>query len=104
MPNNHDFLLAAGQGLGPDNPARAELLTEGFTVRQFQVAGIVAVLRLLFGVAVVQIAQELIEPMHCGQVLVAVALVILAELTGGVTLGLKHGGERDVRLLPALFT
>jgi hypothetical protein len=42
--------------------------------------------------------------MHCGQVLVAVALVILAEPTGGVTLGLKHGGERDVRLLPALFT
>jgi hypothetical protein len=40
------------------------------------------VLRLLLGVEVVQVAEELVEAVVGGQVLVAVAQVVLAELAG----------------------
>ena len=40
--------------------------------------------RLLFGVQVIKVAEELIETMDRGQVLVAVSQVVLAELAGGI--------------------
>ena len=41
-------------------------------------------LRLLFGVQVVEVAEELVEPVVGRQELVLVAEVVLAELAGGV--------------------
>src|SRR5262249_48625346 len=38
------------------------------------------VLRALFGVQVLQVAEELVEPVDCGEVLVAVAEVVLADV------------------------
>ena len=67
------------------------------------VARIVAVLRLLLGIEVVEVAEELVEAVHRRQVLVAVALVVLAELAGGVALALQHRRHGDVGLLPALL-
>jgi len=45
-------------------------------------------------VEVIQIPKELVEAMHRRQVLVEVAQVILAELTGGVALRLQRRGKR----------
>src|SRR5262245_54716273 len=58
---------------------------------------VVAQLRLLLGVQVVEVAEELIEAVHRGQVLVAVAEMVLAELAGGVSERLQQ--LRDGRIL-----
>ena len=50
------------------------------------VLGVVIALRLLFGVQVVEIAEEFVEAVHGRQVLVVVAQVVLAELAGRVAL------------------
>ena len=47
----------------------------------------------------IQVSVELVEAVHGGQVLVAVAQVILAELAGGVALCLQQFGNRRVFLL-----
>ena len=60
------------------NAARAELRAEP---RIFRIVGI---LRLLFGVEVIEIAEELVEAVDRRQVPVAVAEMILAELAGGI--------------------
>ena len=49
--------------------------------------------RVLHGVEVVQVAEELIEAMDRRQELVEVAQVVLAELPGGVTHRLECGGD-----------
>ena len=59
---------------------------------------VVGVLRLLLGVEVVEVAEELVEPVDRRQELVAVAEVVLAELAGGVALRLEQVGERRVLL------
>src|SRR5262249_27050729 len=64
--------------------ARAELLFE------LRVLGIVGILRLLFGVEVVKIAEEFVEAMDSRQKLVAIAEVILAELAADITLWLEE--------------
>ena len=48
----------------------------------------------------IEIAEEFIEAVHRGQVLVAVALMILSELTGAVAKALHDGSHGDVSLLP----
>ena len=53
-------------------------------------------LRLLLGVQVVQVAEELVEPVHRRQVLVAVAEVVLAELAGGVAERLEQLGDGGI--------
>ena len=98
-----DGLAALAIGLALDHAARAELLQEGLAVRQFHVSRVVAVLRLFFGIEVVEAADELVEPVHGRQVFVAIALVVLAELAGGVALALQDRGHRDVGLLPAFL-
>ena len=40
----------------------------------------------------IEITVELLEPVHCGQIFVAIAQVVLAELTGGVAKRLQHFG------------
>ena len=51
---------------------------------------VVFVLRLLLGVEVVKIAEELVEAVLRWQVLVAVPLVVLPELARGVALALQN--------------
>ncbi|MNP64272.1 hypothetical protein D3C76_1597550 [compost metagenome] len=63
------------------------------------VLGPVRTLRLFFGVEVIQVAEELIETVVGRQVLVAVTEVVLAELAGGIALGLEGLGEGDVAFL-----
>ena len=50
----------------------------------------------------VQATDELVETVHRGQVFIEVALMVLAELAGGIALRLQHGGDRDIGLLPTL--
>jgi hypothetical protein len=61
------------------------------------------VLRLFLGVEVVEAAEELVEAVHRRQMFVAVALVVLAELAGGVALALEDRGHGHVGLLPAFL-
>ena len=79
-----------------DHTARAELLAE------FRIIRIVLVLGLFLGIEVIEIAEELVKAMHGGQELVAVALVVLAELTGGIALRLQDRCHGHVGFLPAL--
>ena len=60
---------------------------------------VVVGLRLFFGIQVIQVAEELVEPVHRRQVLVLIAEVVLAELSGRVALLLKEvgNGRRPVR-------
>ena len=53
-------------------------------------------LRLLLGVEVVEVAEELVEAVHRRQELVAVAQMVLAELAGGVAERLERLGDGDV--------
>ena len=70
-----------------EHAARAVFLLELGVLR------IVVGLRLFLGVQVVEVAEELVEPVHGRQVRVAVAKVILAELAGGVALLLQQVGD-----------
>ena len=72
--------------------ARAELRLEGRVLR------IVHILRLLFRIQVVEVAEPLIEPVDRGQHVVAVAEVVLAELAGHVAQRLEQVGEGRVGL------
>ena len=57
---------------------------------------IVGILRLLFGIEVVEVAEELVEAMHRRQKLIAIAEMVLAELTSRVTLRLEQLGQRGI--------
>jgi len=59
-----DRLATLTVGLGLQHPSRAELLEE------FGILRVVAVLRLFLGVEVIEAAEELVEAVHGGQVLV----------------------------------
>jgi hypothetical protein len=89
-------LLPPSGSPGVDHAARARIAPEGLAVGEHHVAGVVLVLRLFFGVQVVQIAEELIEAVVGRQVFVAVAEVVLAELAGGVAERLEHDGDGRV--------
>jgi hypothetical protein len=54
---------------------------------------VVVGLRLFLGVEVVEVAEELVEAVDGGQVLVAVAQVVLAELAAHVALFLEQVGN-----------
>ena len=82
-------IVAIGR-LALQHAARAELGAELGVLR------IVGVLRLLLGVEVVEVAEELVEAVHGRQELVAVAEMVLAELAGGVALRLEQLGEGRV--------
>ena len=59
--------------------------------------------RLILGVQVVEVTEELVEAVNRWQELVAVAEMILAELPGRVALRLEQLGDRRVLLRKALF-
>ncbi len=85
-----DLLLAVGQRPGMNHAARTELLAE------FGVLRVVLVFRLLLGVQVVEVAEELVEAVVGGQELILVAQVVLAELARGIAERLEEGGDRWV--------
>lgn len=59
----------------------------GAELRVFRVVG---VFRLLFGIEVIEIAEEFITSVHGRQEFIAVAKMILAELTGSVAVRLEQ--------------
>ena len=78
--------------------ARTVLLFETGEVLRVR---IVHVLGLFLGVQVIQVAEELVEAMHCRQMLVAVTEMVLAELASAIAERLERLGNRDVlRLEP----
>jgi hypothetical protein len=91
-----DLLGAVWMRPAVDHAARAEVLLE------LRVLRVVLVLRLFLGVEVVEIAEELIEAVSGGQELVAIAEVVLAELSRGVALRLQQFGDRRILLLQSL--
>ena len=64
---------------------------------------IVGVLRLVLGVEVIEVAEELVEAVHGRQELVAVAEMVLAELSGRVAERLEQLGERRVLVRQAFL-
>ena len=62
--------------------------------RELVLVRVVELLGLLLGVEVIEVAVELVEPVHGRQVLVQVAEVVLAELAGGVAERLEQFGDR----------
>ena len=83
------------RGLALQHAARAEL----GEVRR--ILGIVGQLRLLLGVEVVEVAEELVEAVDRGQRFVAIADVVLAELAGGVAEVLEQAADRGIELAHA---
>ena len=83
------------RGLALHHAARAEHPLE------LGVARVRPLLRLLLGVQVVEVAEELVEPVDGRQKLVQVAEVVLAELAGGVAVVLEQLGDGRVFLLQA---
>ena len=78
---------------GVDDAARAEAIPE---VGEFVGWRVVRQLRLLLGVQVVEVAEELVEAVHGRQILVQVAEVVLAELPRRVAVRLQQLGDRHV--------
>ena len=83
---------------GVDDATRSEALAE---VGEIVGRRPVRLLRLLLRVQVVEVAEELVEAVHRGQVLVQVAEVVLAELPGCVAVRLQQLGDRHVLGLEA---
>src|SRR6185436_8632749 len=67
--------------------ARTELCPEGWIFR------IVGILRLVLGIQMVKIAEEFVEAVHGRQEFVAVAEMILSELSGRIALRLQKLGD-----------
>ncbi len=59
-----------------------------------EILRVVGAERVLHGVEVVEVAEELVEAVDGRQELVEIAEVVLAELPGGVALALQDGGQR----------
>src|SRR5277367_295866 len=77
---------------------RAEFLLE------FRVLRIIWVLRLLLGVQMIEVPEELIEAMRRRQELVAIAKMIFAELPADITLRFEHFSDRRVLRMQAEFS
>jgi hypothetical protein len=70
-----------------DHAARAEFLLERGILR------IIDVLRFLFRIEVIEVAEEFVEAVRGRQELVTVAQVVLAELSRGVAERLQEVGD-----------
>ena len=81
--------------IGVHHPSRPVTLLE------LRVARVIFVFRFFLGVQVVQVAEELVEPVNRGQVFVPVTQVVLAELACRVALRLQDFGDGGVVRLHA---
>ncbi|MCY1239475.1 hypothetical protein D9M72_522700 [compost metagenome] len=88
-------ILDPAIGIGVDDAARAEALGK------FRALRIIGIFRLLLGIEVVKVAEELVEAVGGRQELVLVAQVVLAELAGGIALRLEQFGNGRVFRLQA---
>src|SRR5262245_25635862 len=79
-----------------NDPARAVLLSE------LGILWIEVALGLLFGVEMIEVAEELVEAVVGRQMLVVVAEMVLAELAGRVALGLQDVGNGGHPILNAM--
>ena len=84
------FLLG---GPGMHHTARQHLRAE---LRSLLFGWVVRVFGLFLGVEVVQVAEELVETVCGGQVLVEITEMVLAELASGITDGLEQCRDRRV--------
>src|SRR5262249_46559026 len=82
-------------GLASQHTTRTDSLPHGGILR------IKEILRILLRVEMIEIAVELVKTMHRRQVLIAIAEMILSELSGGVTQRLEELGDRYVARLQA---
>ena len=85
-----DLLPALAVGPAMQHAPRPELLLE------LRILRIVGILGLLFGVEVIEVAEEFVEAVHRRQEFVLVAEMVLAELAGGVAQRLEQFGDRRV--------
>ena len=93
-------IVARRVGGGRDalhDAARTELRPERRVLR------IVGVLRLVLGVQVIEVAEELVEAVNGRQEFVAVAEMVLAELSGRIALRLEQLGNGRILLRQPLF-
>ena len=93
-----DSLIGGIGRICVQDTARPEPLAE------FGIFRIIRILRLFLGVEVIKIAEELVEAMYRGQMLIAVAQMVLAELAGRIVERLHHirharifGAEPELR-------
>src|SRR5271157_2135962 len=77
-----DLLPAIPIGPAVKHPTGAKVLPE---VGKVRFGRIISQFRFLLCVQMVEVAEELVEPVHSRQVLVPVAEVVLPELTGSVS-------------------
>src|SRR6185437_2575581 len=89
-PGRIDGGIVAIGGLASEHAARPK------SSPKLRVLRVVGVLRLLLRIEVVEVAEELVEPMHRRQELVAVAEMVLAELPGRIAERLQRLGDRHV--------
>ena len=92
-----DLLFATGLSPRMDNAARPIFLLE------LRILEVVFVFRLFLGIQVIKIAKKLVEAVVGGQVFIAIAEVVLAELTGGIPLVLQKHRYRGVEGCNALL-
>jgi hypothetical protein len=69
-----------------DNTARTEILR------------VIRIFRLLLGIEVIKVAEEFVEAVIGGQEIVAVAKMVFAKLTGGISQRLRNLGDRSIDL------
>ena len=94
-------VLDGAAGVAVDHPTGAVVLPE---VGKVLFRRVVGELWLLFRVQVIQVAEELVEAVVGGQMLVLVAQVVLAELAGGVAQRLQQLGDGGILGLQSHFS
>src|SRR5271157_3904873 len=87
--------IIGGCGFALEDATRPELGSEAGVLR------IIDVFRLLLGIQVIEVAEELVEAVHRGQKFVAIAKMVLAILEGHVAKRLEQLGEGGILFLKA---
>ena len=80
----------AAVGEAMHHTARTKTLPKGGVLR------VVRILRLLFGVEVIEVAKEFVEPVLGGQKFIAVTEVVFSKLSCRVALLLEQGRKRHI--------
>ena len=86
-------ILDLAIGRSADDAARAKAFAELFILR------IVEVLRFFLGIQVIEVAEEFVKAMFGGQMFVAVAEVVLAELPCRIAVIFQGRSDRDIDCL-----